>query len=213
VHTATAKLLFPAEAELIGRDPKGAGKPFRDVEKNSIFGFIYYAEPSTIFGFVRSKGLPVEMRDVVSMHDMVRENFAGYFRYVEKNKRWVDEHGYLRDTLSGRISWLGWHSGFPDVSNRPIQGGIASLMNVRLPLISRTLPGGACGVAQVHDAAILEVPERHVERVCDLVKTTWAEPVVIPANGWGSSTRVEDGARHFVMPIYLKVGGRWSDFG
>ena len=213
VHTATAKLLFPAEAELIGRDPKGAGKPFRDVEKNSIFGFCYYAEPGTVFGFVRSKGLPVEMRDVLLMHDMIRQSFADYFRYVEQNKRWTDQHGYLRCALSGRISWLGWHAGFPDVANRPIQGGIASLMNVRLPAIARRLPPGARVVAQIHDAAIVEVPERYVERVRKLVQATWEEPVVIPANGYGTSLRVEDGARSFVMPIDLKIGERWSDFG
>jgi DNA polymerase-1 len=213
VHTATAKLLFPAEAELIGRDPKGVGKPFRDVEKNCIFGFIYYAQPDTIFGFVRSKGLPVQMRDVVSMHDMVRDVFAHYFRYVDRNKQWVDKHGHLRDALSGRISWLGWHAGYPDVANRPIQGGIASLMNVRLPSISSRLPSGSSVVAQIHDAAIMEVPDRHVDSVKALVKTTWEEPVVIPANGWGTSVRVEDGARQFVMPIELKVGERWSAFG
>jgi DNA polymerase I-like protein with 3'-5' exonuclease and polymerase domains len=213
VHTAMAKLLFPAEAELIGRDPKGAGKPFRDVEKNCIFGCIYYAEASTLFTFVRSKGLPVEMRDVVQLQDMVRDTCRDYFRYVEQNKRWVDKHGYLRDALSGRISWLGWHAGFPDVANRPIQGGIASLMNVRLPKIWRALPKGAFPVGQVHDAALLASPDRHVEKVRALIKSAWEEPVVIPANGWGSSTRVEDGARSFVMPTDLKVGQRWSDFG
>lgn len=213
VHTAMAKLLFPAEAELIGRDPKGAGKPFRDVEKNCIFGCIYYADASTLFVFVRSKGLPVEMRDVVRLQDMVRDVCADYYRYVERNKRQVDKDGFMRCALSGRISWLGWHAGFPDVANRPIQGGIASLMNVRLPAIRRRLPAGAHVVAQIHDAAIMEVPERHVDRVKALVRETWAEPVVIPANGWGSSTRIEDGARSFVMPIDLKDGERWSDFG
>ncbi len=213
VHTAMAKLLFPSEAELIGRDPKGAGKPFRDTEKNCIFGCIYYAEASTLFGFVRSKGLPVEMRDVVQLQDMVRDTCSEYYRYVERNKRWVDQNGYLRCTLSGRISWLGWHSGFPDVANRPIQGGIASLMNVRLPSIATQLPKGGGVVAQIHDAAIMEVPNKHIDRVKDLVKRTWEEPVIIPANGWGTSLRVEDGARQFVMPIDLKVGERWSDFG
>jgi DNA polymerase-1 len=213
VHTATAQLLFPAEAELIGRDPKGAGKPFRDVEKNSIFGFIYYAQPDTIFVFVRSKGLPVEMRDVISMHEMVRDKFAGYFRYVENNKRVVDKVGFMRCALSGRISWLGWHAGISDVANRPIQGGIASLMNVRLPAISRRLPPGASVVAQIHDAAIMEVPDRHDERVKALVEETWKEPVIIPAKGWGSSLKIEDGARSFVMPIDLKVKESWGDFG
>jgi len=213
VHTAMAKLLFPAEAELIGRDPKGAGKPFRDTEKNCIFGCIYYAEAATLFSFVRSKGLPVEMRDVVKLQDMVRGTCSDYFRYVERNKRQVDKVGYMRDALSGRISWLGWHAGFPDVANRPIQGGIASLMNVRLPKIKRALPKGAGVVAQIHDAAITEVPDRHVDQVKALIKKTWEEPVIIPANGYGSSLRIEDGARQFVMPIELKVGDRWSDFG
>lgn len=213
VHTATAQLLFPEEAELIGRDPKGAGKPFRDVEKNSIFGFIYYAQPETIFTFIRAKGLPVEMREVISMHDMVRSNFADYFRYVERNKRVVDQVGYMRCALSGRISWLGWHSGISDVANRPIQGGIASLMNVRLPRIRRALPKGDRVVAQVHDAAIMEVRNDHVDEVEDLVRRTWAKKVIIPAHGYGSSRRIEDGARAFVMPIDLKKGQRWSDFG
>lgn len=213
VHTAMAKLLFPAEAELIGRDPKGAGKPFRDVEKNCIFGCIYYAEAATLFTFVRSKGLPVEMRDVVRLQDMVRETCSGYFRYVEGNKRQVDKVGHMRCALSGRISWLGWHAGFPDVANRPIQGGIASLMNIRLPKIWRALPRGAWPVAQVHDAAIMVAPDRHVDGVRELVRKTWREPVVIPSAGWGSSTKIEDGARQFVMPIEDKVGQRWSEFG
>lgn len=225
VHTATAQKLFPAEAELIGRDPKGAGKPFRDVEKNSIFGFIYHADPTTIFTFVRSKGLPVEMRDVLGMHDMVHDTFNVYFRYVEKNKRWTDEHGFLRCAISGRISWLGWNAGLPDVANRPVQAGIASLMNVRLPAIRRALPkiGNVeirrvvrkkAGVAaQIHDAAIMKVPDEKVDDVKALVKSTWEEPVIVPASGYGSSSRVEEGARQFVMPIDLKVGQRWSDFG
>lgn len=214
VHTATAMKLFPAEAELIGRDPKGAGKPFRDVEKNSIFGFIYWADPTTIFTFVRSKGLPVEFRDVLSMHEMVHETYHTYFRWCEQNQRLVHKCGHWRDALSGRISWLGWHAGISDVANRPIQGGIASLMNVRLPAIRRRLPKGAKVVAQVHDAAIMQVPDRHVDRVYNLVKEMWAEPVTVPAGGrWGGSLKLEDGARQFVMPIDVKKGQRWSDFG
>ena len=64
------------------------------------------------------------MRDVIRMHDMVRQEFADYFRYVERNKRQVDKDGFMRCALSGRISWLGWHAGISDVANRPIQGGL-----------------------------------------------------------------------------------------
>ncbi len=223
VHTAIAQVLFPMHAELIRTDPKGAGKPFRDVEKNSIFGFQYYADPTTIFQFCQAKGFSdVRMPDVLKMRDLVHAECATYFRYVEQNKRFVDKHGYYRCPISNRISWLGWHSGYPDIANRPIQKGIASIMNIRLPRIRRALPRGSAPVAQVHDAAILEVPERYAYlddkgkpagKVPELIKKTWEEPVIIPANGYGSSTRVEDGARHFVLPIDLKLGQRWADFG
>ncbi len=214
VHTAIAQILFPEEAELIRTDPKGAGKPFRDVEKNSIFGFQYYADPTTIFSFIQAKGFSiVRMSDVLNMRDLVRQECADYFRYVEQNKKFVDKHGYYRCPISGRISWLGWHSGYPDIANRPIQKGIASIMNMRLPRIVQALPSGASAVAQIHDAAILEVPVKRVDSVKAMIKCTWEEPVIIPANGYGSSTRVEDGARHFVLPIDLKEGERWSDFG
>ena len=228
VHTAIAQVLFPEEAELIRTDPKGAGKPFRDVEKNSIFGFQYYADPTTIFQFVQAKGFSiVRMSDVLNMRDLVREQCAEYFRWVEQNKRFVDKHGYYRCPISGRISWLGWHAGYPDIANRPIQKGIASVMNVRVPRILRAAPRGVQVVAQIHDAAIFEVPDKHVDkmagpevekdgkkkRVGGLLSEVWAEPVVIPANGYGSSMRIEDGARSFIMPIDKKIGERWSDFG
>lgn len=214
VHTAIAQILFPSHAELIRTDPKGAGKPFRDVEKNSIFGFQYFADPTTIFGFCQNKGFSdVHMSDVLGMQGLVRNECAVYFSWVEQNKRFCDKHGHYRCPISGRISWLGWHTGYPDVSNRPIQCGIAAIMNVRLPRIQRALPRGASVVAQIHDAAISEVPDRYVDDVKTMIKKTWEEPVIIPADGYGSSLRVEDGARHFIMPIDLKAAQRWSDFG
>jgi hypothetical protein len=199
---------------LIRTDPKGAGKPFRNVEKNSIFGFQYFADPTTIFGFCQNKGFSdVQMSDVLGMQGLVRNECAVYFSWVEQNKRFCDKHGHYRCPISGRISWLGWHTGYPDVSNRPIQCGIAAIMNVRLPRIHRALPRGASVVAQIHDAAISEVPDRYVDDVKTLIRKTWEEPVIIPADGYGSSLRVEDGARHFIMPIDLKAAQRWSDFG
>lgn len=223
VHTAIAQILFPREAELIRTDPKGAGKPFRDVEKNSIFGFQYYADPTTIFAFCQAKGFStIRMADVLTMRDLVRGECADYFRYVERNKKIVDKTGHYRCPVSGRISWLGWHSGYPDIANRPIQCGIASIMNVRLPRIWRALPKGSSPVAQIHDAAILEVPEKYAYlddkgkpagEAIEMIKRVWDEPITIPADGYGTSMRVEDGARRFVLPIDLKLGQRWADFG
>ena len=212
IHSGNAAILFPNEAELIANEPKGRGKPFRDVAKNAGFGVTYLAETDTVFQFLRSKGFDVHYTDVVVMMDRMHEAYADYFRYVQRNVRFVAEHGYFRSLITGRIRWLGWHAPPTEVANFPIQSMIADLMNERLPRISAALPTGAAVVAQIHDAAIIETPEKKVEAVQGLIKRTWEEPIIVPANGrFGGSLRLEEGARSFVMPIDLKVQERWSD--
>ncbi len=212
IHSGNAKILFPSEAELIETEPKGRGKPFRDVAKNAGFGVTYLAETDTVFQFLRSKGFDVHYQDVVVMMDRMHEAYAEYFRYVASNVRYVEQFGHMRSLLTGRIRWLGWHAPPTEVANFPIQSMIADLMNARLPRISDALPAGAKVVAQIHDAAIIETPEKHVDRVQALIKATWEEPVVVPAGGrFGGSLDLNAGARSFVMPIDLKVKERWSD--
>jgi len=165
-----------------------------------------------VFQFLRSKGFDVHFKDVAVMMDRMHEAYAGYFSYVQRNVRAVGECGHLRSLLSGRIRWLGWNAPPTEVANAPIQGMIADLMNERLPKIAAALPPGARTVAQIHDAAIFEVPERHVERVKELVTETWLEPIIVPAGGrFGGSLKLEEGARQFQMPIELKCKDRWSD--
>jgi uracil-DNA glycosylase family 4 len=214
IHSGNAKILFPNEAALIGAEPKGRGKPFRDVAKNAGFGVTYLAEADTVFQFLRSKGFDVHYKDVVVMMDRMHEAYAGYFRYVQRNVRFVAKTGYMRSLLTGRIRWLGWHAPPTEVANFPIQSMIADLMNDRLPKIAVRLPQGARVVAQIHDAAIIETPERHVDRVQKLIVEAWAEPVIVPADGqYGGGLKLDEGARSFVMPIELKCKDRWSDFG
>lgn len=212
IHSGNAAILFPSEAELIATEPKGRGKPFRDVAKNAGFGVTYLAETQTVFEFLRSKGFDVHYRDVSVMMDRMHEAYAGYFQYVARNVRFVEKNGFMRSLLTGRIRWLGWHAPPTEVANFPIQSMIADLMNERLPRIERLLPPGARVVAQIHDAAIIETPERHVDRVKALISDAWAAPVIVPAGGWyGGSLKLEEGARSFVMPIELKCKDRWSD--
>jgi len=154
----------------------------------------------------------VHYKDVAVMMDHMHEAYAGYFRYVQRNVNTVAKTGFMRSLLTGRIRWLGWHAPPTEVANFAIQPTIADLMNERLPRISRSLPGGAHVVAQIHDAAIIETPERHVERVKAIISDVWAVPIVVPAGGrYGGSLRLEEGARSFVMPIELKCKDRWSD--
>jgi len=212
IHSGNAKILFPSEAELIEAEPKGRGKPFRDVAKNAGFGVTYLAETMTVFEFLKSKGFDVHFRDVSVMMDRMHEAYAGYFRYVQRNVNAVAKNGYMRSLLTGRIRWLGWHAPPTEVANFPIQSMIADLMNERLPKINRALPSGVMTVAQVHDAALFDTPERHVERMKAIVSDVWSVPVIVPAGGmYGGSLKIEDGARSFVMPIEMKCKDRWSD--
>ena len=172
----------------------------------------YLAEAATVFAFLRMKGFDVRFGDVVTMMDRMREAYAGYFRYVARNVQHVSKTGYMRSLLTGRVRWLGWHCPPTEVANFPIQSMIADLMNERLPRIAAALPPGAAVVAQVHDAAIIEAPKKHVDAVAQLVKSTWEVPVVVPAGGvFGGSLDEAQGARRFVMPIDQKCKERWSD--
>jgi uracil-DNA glycosylase family 4 len=212
IHSGNAKILFPSEAELIESEPKGRGKPFRDVAKNAGFGVTYLAETETVFQFLRSKGFDVQFRDVSVMMDRMHEAYAGYFRYVQRNVNAVAKSGYMRSLLTGRIRWLGWHAPPTEIANFPIQSMIADLMNERLPKINAALPSGTLTVGQIHDAALFDTPERHVERMKTIISDTWAAPVIVPAGGiYGGSLKLEEGARSFVMPIEMKCKDRWSD--
>jgi hypothetical protein len=212
IHSGNAKILFPSEAELIEAEPKGRGKPFRDVAKNAGFGVTYLAETETVFQFLRSRGFDVQFRDVSVMMDRMHEAYAGYFKYVQRNVRAVEKSGFMRSLLTGRIRWLGWHAPPTEVANFPIQSMIADLMNERLPKINSALPSNTLTVGQIHDAALFDTPERHVERMKTIISDTWAVPIVVPAGGmYGGSLKLEEGARSFVMPIEMKCKDRWSD--
>lgn len=213
IHSGNAKILFPSEAQLIETEPKGRGKPFRDVAKNAGFGVTYLAETETVFQFLRSKGFDVHFKDVAIMMDRMHEAYADYFRYVRRNVDMVSREGHMRSVLTGRIRWLGWHCPPTEVANFPIQSMIADLMNDRLPKINVALRAiGATLVAQIHDAAIFEVPEKKVDEAKEIIRQAWLVPILVPTNGlYGGSLRLEDGARSFVMPIDLKCKDRWSE--
>ena len=201
VHSGNAKILFPDEVDLIENDVKGRGAPYRTVSKSMGFAVCYLAEAETIFQKLRAQGFDVHLGDVVTMLDRMRAGYPDYYKFVAANIAFVAKHGYFRTPIIGRIRWLGWHAPPTEIANTPIQSGIADIMNIRSVTISKRLLPGVRPVAQIHDAGIYETPHRHVEKMKDLLKEVWAEPVVLPSNG-----------RSFVLPIDLKTGGRWSDF-
>jgi uracil-DNA glycosylase family 4 len=249
VHSNNAKILFPHAREPLTRDPKGkncprhgeegdskaacnCGKDFRDVAKNAGFGILYQADFETIYKFLLSKGFDVTLPDVEAMFNEIHRVYARYYAFCDENMMFCKQHGYLREFFSSRIRWLGFFPSITDVSNVPVQGGIAGVMNDRIVKLYNRLPQGSRIVAQIHDAVIIEA-EGHIEKapkmgddgkpvlgkdgkpvmknvLCgtaakgamDVVKSIWEEPIVTPTSG-----------RKWVMPIDLKFGIRWSDFG
>ena len=235
VHTSNAKILFPDARDVLEKDPKGkhcprhgdegdaksectCGKPFRDVAKNAGFGILYQADSETIFKFLRSQGFDVSLPDVEAMFAQIHKVYARYYEFCDENWRYCKQHGHLREFFSKRIRWFGWYPSITDTSNYPVQGGIAALMNMRLAQLVPRLPRGAGLVAQVHDAAITEargsfelVGEKKKQQqargrvaveTVQLIRSVWDEPIVTPTTG-----------QSWRMPIDLKMGYRWSDFG
>jgi DNA polymerase-1 len=201
IHAANAIVVFPEARELLLADPKGKGKRFRDVAKNCGFAVWYKGSAERVFITLRTLGFDVDMSECEALVDKFRAEYRRYYEFVDENLRQCHRVGHLRSWLLGRVRWLGFYAPETEVSNFPVQSFIADLMNTRLPEIEDRLPAGAHLVAQIHDASIIEVPHRSVERVKKLVADVWARPIKIPSNGL-----------EFTMPIDLKDGSRWSDF-
>jgi DNA polymerase I-like protein with 3'-5' exonuclease and polymerase domains/uracil-DNA glycosylase len=204
VHAGNAKVLFPdaaAQGWLDGKEAKeGKGKRFRDIAKNAGFAVTYLAEWETVYAYLTSHGFPVSPSDVRTMLDRLHEAYRGYFEFVDDNVEFVKRHGWLRTFGLGRIRWFGRYPIPTEVANYPIQAGIADHMNERLLRLRGALPKKARIVAQIHDAAIIECPEKDTEKVKGLVREMFAPPVVVPNRP------------PFSIPIDLKTGSRWSDF-
>ena len=201
IHAGNGCILFPEAAEWLRTDPKGKGKPFRDITKNAGFGILYSAAIETIFMFLRSRGFPVTMASVEAMFDQIRAAYRVYYRFCEDNLQLCRRQGFMRTALMRRIRWIGWYPKPGDVYNFPVQSFIADLMNIRLIELRRRLPRRTKIVAQLHDAAVTESRCGRDSRLTgELIKELWAEPVRLP-NG-----------QTFVMPIDQKKGTRLSHF-
>lgn len=224
IHTKNALLLFPDAKEALERDPKGkhcprhseggsssaacnCGKPFRDVTKNAGFAIIYQAHPSKVFAYLRSQGFPVQMDHVEAMFDAMRGKYYEHDKWVKDMLRFATENGYLRTALVGRIIRLGFHPKPTDVSNVPIQSGIADVMDTRLlDQILPRIPGEAKMVMHHYDSATFFTRNCDVEKVQVVIEDVWKAPVQLKQ----SIVCRQD--CEFVLPAETKVGRRWSDF-
>lgn len=82
--------------------------------------------------------------------------------------------------------------------NTPIQGGAADVMNITLPRIVDAVPSEAKLVAQIHDAAMFDVPEHKADEVVSVIREIAESPFEIRG-------------RQVSFPIDIAVGARWSE--
>ena len=136
------------------------------------------------------------------MFDLVRETYSRYYDYCEENLQFCKANGWQRTALIGRKRQIGYFPKPGDVYNFKVQSLIADLMNLRLIELRKRLPPRTHVVAQIHDALIVDAPNKYVGRVQREIKEIWAEEILVP----------ESGCR-FEMTIDNKTGERWSDFG
>lgn len=225
IHTENAKVVFSDSSEtmrrlerandkshLISADGKplkwkavesklGGCKDERDITKNVGFCVWYRGSPERAFITLVAKGFDATMGACEEMVSRFQRRYRDYYHYADSNIAFVRREGYLRSVLSGRIRWYGWNAPETEITNGPVQEGIAAIQNERLPLIEKGLSRSDRLIAQVHDAGIFEVREDKIEAVKRLITDVWAKPIIMPSG------------LEWVMPIDLKVGRRWSEFG
>jgi DNA polymerase I-like protein with 3'-5' exonuclease and polymerase domains len=204
VHAGNARVLFakvPGALEDL-KDPKGAGKRFRDIAKNCGFAITYLAEADKLFTHLLEHGYDIDLETCQDAIDAIHSTYWRYFEWVNENIALCRKQGYLRSAFLGRRRWLGYYPKPTEVANTPIQSGVADVMNERLGIIDSRMPKQVKHLIYQYDSSIYEVPERLVDKMKAVVNEVWAEPVKVPATG------IE-----FMQPIDLKVGTRWSDFG
>jgi DNA polymerase I-like protein with 3'-5' exonuclease and polymerase domains len=205
VHANNAKQVFPeitAKGWLDGeakKDP-ARGKPYRDIAKNLGFAIAYGAEADKVFITLRRKGFGISYSAVQVILANLHAAYRVYYKWVAANLAAVEQCGFMRTPILGRIRWLGWHPDLPDVSNFPVQSALADVMNERMISLDAKLPRGCNLVAQIHDACIYDCPAKSASLLENLIKEEWAKE--IPLLGGP-----------LVLPIDLKRGDRWSDLG
>ncbi|MFZ2620048.1 MAG: DNA polymerase [Alphaproteobacteria bacterium] len=184
IHAFTAAQVFDVPLDAVSKDQ-------RRVAKILNFGLIYGMGAGSV---AAQLGIPkTEAQDYVNRFFA---RYDGVKEYMEANKEFARQHGYVQ-TLYGRRIHLpdmksyngGLRAGAERAAiNAPLQGSNADMIKLVMPKIAAALRAAnlqARMVMQVHDELILEVPETEIEPVTTLVRnlmettTALAVPVAV----------------------------------
>lgn len=158
----------------------------RSIAKQSGFAVCYMAEAATVYTRIIAAGVQIELRQAQAVLNKLHRGFAAYYGWQERRLLDCVRLGYTDEPVLGRCRWLGHEPSPTECANFPIQGGAAGVMNLLLadlaPLVRKEC-GGAELIAQVHDSAYFQVPDRYVARCFSLCEDLNARPVVISSSG------------------------------
>ena len=170
IHTATA-------AEILGKDPATLTHGDRSIAKMINFGIVY-----GISSFGLSENLEIPREQAQEYIDSYLARFPHVQDFIQRTIEQAERDGYV-------TSLLGRRRPVPEIRTRNrqtralgerlavnfvMQGSNADIIKVAMIAIHRRLRDegrGARLVLQVHDELLLEVPDREVPAVKELVRT------------------------------------------
>lgn len=201
LHSANAEAIF-GELYTQQQDPT-VRYALRQMAKSAGFAVCYLAEAPTVYARIIATGQAITLRQVEAMLNRMRRGFRGYYAWQEARLLECIRTGHTSSPILGRVRWLGHEPSPTECANFPIQSGASDIMNGLLPelvpLIRREC-GGAELVAQVHDSAVFEVPEKYEAHSKMLCEDLNSRPVALCSSG----RRLEP-----VFPIDLDSSERW----
>lgn len=169
IHAATAARVFGVDLKDVTREMRGNAKTVN-------FGIIYGV---SAFGLSQQTSLSrSEAGEIIKSYF---QTYPGIRDYIEKQKEFAREHGYV-STLKGRRRYL------KDINSRnavvrghaernsvnaPIQGTAADVIKLAMIRIQEELEKGGYEtrmVLQVHDELVFDAPASEVEKVKPLIK-------------------------------------------
>lgn len=208
VHAGNAAVIFPEHADVIAADPKGRGKPYRDISKNIGFAIAYQAGTETVLSHLHAHGFPeVTHEGVERMLTRLHTVYKHFYAWVEYQHRFVKKYGFMRTVWSGRKRTFGrFRVSKPEVSNYHMQAGVADIMNAAILHFEEVMPPAAHLVFYQYDSLIYETPMGLVDEVKARIIERWAQPLVVPA--WPASGMKEIS---FIQPIDVHCGTRLSE--
>ena len=162
-------------SQVMGKTLDNVGKKDRQAAKALNFGLIYGMGVDGFRKYAREKyGVTLNRMDAKRL-------IGGFFRAYPGVKAWQDR---IRATATSELVTLGGRRVglYKELSmkkrlNFPIQGTSADILKKALVLLDERLRdfGGAKIVCTIHDEIVVEVPDRMVEEVVDIVRGAMVE--------------------------------------